>query len=116
MRSPNNIILFTAVVFCLMNGDLAAIADTRIRGEFEYNVDKSTLSEWKIGPAFQLDESTELEVPIGQEENTWLVRPELTYEIEANDTLSFEFSLGVESKFVDGSIEGFGGIEGRVDF
>lgn len=36
----------------LLNAFASATADTRIRGEFEYNLDDQALSEWQIGPIF----------------------------------------------------------------
>lgn len=116
-RSLNALIRHTAALTLLLNASLSAAADTRIRGEFEYNVDDRALSEWQIGPVFSLSESSEveLEVPIGQDDNVWLVQPELTYEVEIND-LNLEFSVGLEAPFSGEPIQGFGGIEGSVDF
>ena len=115
MRSPSYLIGFLTAILFLLSGYLPAIADTRIRGEFEYSIDDATLSEWQIGPAFALDDATELEVPLGQEDEIRLIKPELSHEIEAND-LTIEFSIGIEAPFTGEPIEGFGEIEGRVDF
>ena len=114
MRLPNYWIGGITVAVFFSHG-LPAAGDTRIRGEFEYSVDENRLSEWQVGPSFALDDSTELEIPIGQEDNLWLIKPELTYEIEANE-LTIELSVGFEALFIGEPIEGFGGIEGRVDF
>ncbi len=122
MRSPNTLIQCIAIASLLLNASPLAAADTRIRGEFEYNVDDSELSEWQIGPVFALPISSqsesseiELELPIGQDEGVWLVQPELSYEVDIDD-LKVEFSVGLEAPFNGDPIEGFGGIEGSVDF
>lgn len=118
MRSHNVIssalIGYTAAVTCLLNVSLTAAADTRIRGEFEYNLDDQSLSEWKIGPVFSLDNATELEIPIGQDDQVWQVRPELTHEIDVDD-FTLELGLGLEVSG-DEPIQGFGSIEGSLDF
>ena len=107
-----------AMVLTLIATAFPAAASTRIRGEFEYDVDEGEISEWQIGPTFTLDESeqTELEIPIGQDGDTWQIVPELTYEADLND-FSFEFSVGAEIPFSGGEeIQPFGSIEGSVDF
>ncbi|MEL7350355.1 MAG: hypothetical protein AAF171_22900 [Cyanobacteria bacterium P01_A01_bin.116] len=118
MRSPNIItnalIGYTAAATLLLNSSPIAAADTRIRGEFEYNLESQSLSEWQIGPVFDLDDATELEIPIGQNDQEWQVQPELTYEIEVND-FTVELGLGFEVS-VDRPIHGFGSIEGSLDF
>ena len=82
MRSPKNIathlIISTSVIVALL-GSLRpfpqpAMADTRIRGEFEYNLDEQTLSQWEIGPIFSLEDDLDLEIPIGQMETLLLLR------------------------------------------
>ena len=118
MRSHNAIssalIAYTAAATCLLNASLSAVADTRIRGEFEYSLDDQSLSEWQIGPVFSLDNATELEIPIGQDDQVWQVRPELTHEIDVND-FTLELGLGLEVSG-DAPIQGFGSIEGCLDF
>ena len=122
MRSLSILIQQVAIASLLLNASLFALADTRIRGEFEYNVDDSELSEWQIGPVFSLPVSSqsesseiELELPIGQDDSVWLVQPEISYEVDVED-LKVEFSVGLEAPFNGDPIEGFGGIEGSVDF
>lgn len=105
----------TAIALLLLNMSLSATADTRIRGEFEYNVDEERLSEWNIGPKFSLSESVELELPLGQDDGMWLVQPELTYEIDVND-VTLEMSIGLEVPFANEPIEGSGSIESSIDF
>lgn len=109
----------TLLLSALLNASLTAVADTRIIGEFEYSLDDNRLSEWEIGPAFLLYESDDseldLEVLIGQDESTWFVQPELIYEIEFDD-LNVEISAGIEAPFDGEAPEGFGSIEGSVDF
>jgi hypothetical protein len=112
-----NSLRYTAIAAFLVNINLSASADTRIRGEFEYNVDDQELSEWQIGPIFSLSDSSdlELEIPIGQDDGQWLIQPELTYEIEIND-FTLELSVGFEAFFDDEPIKGFGSLEGSIDF
>ncbi len=113
------LIQYTVAATLLLNAPLAATADTRIRGEFEYNLDDRALSEWQVGPTFLLQESdnseVELEVPIGQKDSVWFIQPEITYEIEFDD-LNVEFGIGIEAPFNGEAAEGFGSIEGSVDF
>lgn len=116
MRSHSQLIASTAAALCCLNVCLAAVADTRIRGEFDYNVADGELSQWQIGPAFELDDATELEIPIGQDDSLWFISPELTYEIETSDFLTIELSVGIEASFSDNPIEGFGSLEGTIDF
>lgn len=106
-----------ALATVLINTSSLAIADTRIRGEFEYNIDDQAMSEWQVGPIVSLNESEtlEIEIPIGQNENVWLIQPELIYEVEAND-ITFEFSAGLEASFDKEPIQGFGSIEGKIEF
>lgn len=101
----------------LINSMFPAIANTRIRGEFEYDVDQGELSQWQIGPTFSFGDSeeVELEIPFGQDDGEWFTEPELTYEIEIED-FSIQFSVGAEIPFSGESIEPFGSIEGSVDF
>ncbi|MEL6384201.1 MAG: hypothetical protein AAFQ89_17455 [Cyanobacteria bacterium J06626_18] len=98
---------------------LPANANNRIRGEFEYDIDEHTLSEWQIGPIFSLDETDdsqiEVEFPIGQDDGIWFTQPELTYETEIDD-FTFELSVGVEVPFSGDPVEPFGSIEGSIDF
>lgn len=117
LRSRSALIRGTAVATLLLHAPLSAAADTRIRGEFEYNVDDRALSEWQIGPVFSLSESpdVELEIPFGQDDNVWLVQPELTYKLEVND-LNFKFSIGLEASLSNQPIQSFGEIEASVDF
>jgi hypothetical protein len=105
------------VATVLINPSGLAIADTRIRGEFEYNIDDQAMSEWQVGPIFSLNEAEtlEMEIPIGQNDSVWSIQPELIYELEAND-LTIEFSAGFEAFFDGQPIQGFGGIEGKVEF
>ncbi|MEM9905814.1 MAG: hypothetical protein AAF921_12400 [Cyanobacteria bacterium P01_D01_bin.44] len=108
--------VITAAV--LLSLSLPATADRRIRGEFEYDLDNRELSEWQIGPAFSLgeDDEIEIEIPIGQDDGTWLIQPEVTYEVEVDD-LTLEFSLGVEAPFDPAEpFQPFGSIEGSIDF
>ncbi|MEO0887558.1 MAG: hypothetical protein AAFY54_16760 [Cyanobacteria bacterium J06648_10] len=115
MRSPSTIatslIIYIAVTTALLNSPRPALADTRIRGEFEYNLDEQTISEWEIGPVFSLQESMDLEIPIGQSDGEWKAIVELTYEVEISDDFELELSAGVESAENE-PIEGFGSIEG----
>ena len=101
----------------MFSAPLPAAADTRIRGEFEYNLDDRELSEWQIGPVFSLHEAEdlELEVPVGQDDSEWFIEPELTYEIDLND-FTLELSVGTEILLNSGSVEPFGSLEGSVDF
>ncbi len=117
MQLHNSLIKHTAIATILINLSSLAIADTRIRGEFEYNLDDQAMSEWRVGPIFSLNEAEtlEMEVPIGQNDSVWLIQPELIYEVEAND-LTIEFSAGFEASFDDEPIQGFGGIEGQLEF
>lgn len=77
-------------------------------------MDDQAVSEWQIGPVFSLDEATELEIPIGQNDRKWQVQPELTHEIEMSN-FTLEFSIGVEASENE-PIQGFGSIEGGLDF
>lgn len=118
-RSLCFLIQSVAVVTLWLNASLVANADTRIRGEFEYSVDDNELKEWEIGPTFFLQEldnsELSLEVPIGQDDSVWFIQPELIYEAELND-LKLEFSVGIEAPLNGEAAEGFGSIEGSVDF
>lgn len=118
MRSPNPtasvLIVNTAIATLLLNSSLPASADNRIRGEFEYSLDKQTLSEWEIGPVFELGKSTELEIPVGQDDGKWQAKVELLYEVEVEENFELEFIVGLEVA-EDEPMESFGGIEGSWD-
>lgn len=115
VRSLNYLIGSLAILLLLFTRVSSAVAETRIIGEFEYSIDDNRMNEWQIGPAFELSDALELEVPIGQDNKLWLVAPELIYGIEAND-ITFEFNVGLEAPLTGEPFEGFGGIEGRIDF
>lgn len=117
MRSPKT--STCALAICLSASvlltTLPAIAvDTRIRGEFEYSLDEQTLDEWELGLVFALNEATEVEVPIGQDNGKWETQIELVYEVEANE-VEFEFSVGLEAT-EDEAFQSFGGIEASIEF
>lgn len=103
----------------LLNACLLAAADTRIIGEFEYSLDDNELSEWEIGPAFSLYDSTnselDLEVLVGQDDRMWFIQPELIYETGFDD-LNVEFTVGIEASLNGEDAEAFGSVEGSVDF
>ena len=105
----------TAVALFFLPLTLPAEAETLIRGEFEYNVDQQTLSEWAIGPIFSLTETTELAIPIGQDKGRWKAQMELIYTLDVRDNMEIEFSVGLES-LERQPIQGFGSIEASVDF
>ena len=106
-----------AMAAVLISSIPPAIANTLIRGEFEYDVDQGELSEWQIGPAFSFGdlEEVELEIPFGQNDGEWFTEPELTYEVEFDD-FSLGLSVGAEILFSGEPIEPFGMIEGSLEF
>ena len=115
----NPLISTVAIATIFFGIALPVDANNRIRGEFEYDLDESELSEWQIGPIFLLNESDdsqlELEIPIGQDEGIWFTEPELTYETEIDD-FTFELGVGVEVPFSGEPMEPFGSVEGSIDF
>ncbi|MEL6469472.1 MAG: hypothetical protein AAFQ74_07070 [Cyanobacteria bacterium J06623_4] len=104
----------SAVITALICIAHPAVADTRIRGEFEYNIDEQTLSEWAIGPIFSLTDSTELEIPIGQDDGDWTATLELIYEVELEDNIEIEFSTGLEV-VENEPTQGFGLVEIEIE-
>lgn len=109
--------IHSTVIVVLFSSAMPTKANTRIRGEFEYDLDKQSLSEWQIGPVFTLTQSDdiELEVPIGQNDNVWQIQPELTYKVDLND-ITLELSFGTEFQLDGERPQPFGSLEGSVDF
>ena len=105
------LLINTTVALTLLSTALPALADTRVRGEFEYNLDERTLSEWEISPIFALDKSTELEIPVGQKDGKWQAQVRVAHEVEIDDDFKVEFSVGLEAAENE-AIDSFGEIEG----